>query len=313
MNTLAFVDGRRAALDGLIDYAGLFPPASLAVPEAVAEYRQAGDGRHAALLGGFICPASRLNDLAGALTQVMAPGDRPFDVNVILDGAPSTAVGLAQSFDAHMGAAASIVACEVAPPDPARPNPAALERLAIAALAVAQDHRVYLEVPVAGQPAGQVEATVAAIADLNRRSGRLAAKVRTGGLDADAFPSTDELAGFIDACGRRDVAFKATAGLHHPRRHHDTDLGVERHGFLNLLLAASLSLEGAERATLEAALSDADPSSITLTAAGLRWDDTPISVATLRSVRSRRFPSFGSCSFDEPVADLIALEMLEGS
>ena len=75
------VDARRALLGRLIDHAALFPPASLPVPEALAEDRRARESEHAWMLGRFVCPASKLAELGGegrALTVVAdAPADDP--------------------------------------------------------------------------------------------------------------------------------------------------------------------------------------------------------------------------------------------
>ena len=58
-------DARRAALAALIDHAPLFPPASLPVPEALAEDRRARADEHAWLLARLVWPASKLGELAG--------------------------------------------------------------------------------------------------------------------------------------------------------------------------------------------------------------------------------------------------------
>jgi hypothetical protein len=58
----------RAFLSHLIDYAGLFPPARLDLPTALANYRRYRDEAEAWMLGRFIVPASRLaetGDIAG--------------------------------------------------------------------------------------------------------------------------------------------------------------------------------------------------------------------------------------------------------
>src|SRR5687767_3844008 len=60
-------DVRRALLGGLIDYAGLFPPAELPMDGAVAGYRAAASGDHAWLLDRFVCPAARLAELRDLL------------------------------------------------------------------------------------------------------------------------------------------------------------------------------------------------------------------------------------------------------
>ena len=73
------MDARRALLGRLFDHAPLFPPASMAMPDALAEDRRAQASEHAWLLGRFVCPASQLQELGDgandrALTVV---ADRP--------------------------------------------------------------------------------------------------------------------------------------------------------------------------------------------------------------------------------------------
>ncbi|HEX5631332.1 MAG TPA: hypothetical protein VFY15_06715, partial [Acidimicrobiia bacterium] len=68
-------DARRQALSGLIDYAGLFPPASLDLAAAVEEYRAIRGSAESWLVGRFICPADRLVELAGLLMTTMRPGE----------------------------------------------------------------------------------------------------------------------------------------------------------------------------------------------------------------------------------------------
>jgi hypothetical protein len=56
-------DARVALLERLIDHAPLFPPASLPLPEALAEDERARESPYAFALGRFVCPASRLEEL----------------------------------------------------------------------------------------------------------------------------------------------------------------------------------------------------------------------------------------------------------
>src|SRR5207244_8426599 len=49
----------QALLTGLIDYAGLFPPASLSMEQALANYARYREGEHAWMLGRFVVPAAR--------------------------------------------------------------------------------------------------------------------------------------------------------------------------------------------------------------------------------------------------------------
>lgn len=75
-------DARRAALRALIDHAPLFPPASLPVPDALAEDRRARASEHAWLLARLVWPASSLDELDGE--------DRA--VSVLLDAGESVTV-----------------------------------------------------------------------------------------------------------------------------------------------------------------------------------------------------------------------------
>ena len=63
-------------LMGAIDYAGLFPPAQLDMPGAVAEYASylASGDRWA--LGWFVVPATRLEELATAARELIDPQAR---------------------------------------------------------------------------------------------------------------------------------------------------------------------------------------------------------------------------------------------
>jgi hypothetical protein len=128
------------------------------------------------------------------------------------------------------------------------------------------------------------------------REARAGAKIRCGGT---TLPSVGEVAAFIAACRDAGVPFKATAGLHHPIRSGD------RHGFLNLL-AAAVFADG----DLEAIVAEEDPAAFSLDAQGFAVHGHHADAATIAEARSELFIAYGSCSFDEPVQDLIALGVL---
>jgi hypothetical protein len=111
------------------------------------------------------------------------------------------------------------------------------------------------------------------------------AKLRCGGATV---PTVEEVAAFFAAARDLELAFKATAGLHHPVR-------TEReHGFLNFLTAAELARDGGGEAELRAVLATTDPEALGTGSAAAR----------------ELFVSIGSCSFSEPVDDLRALGLL---
>src|SRR5262245_38924762 len=54
----------RALLGGIIDYAGLFPPAQLPLEEAIRNYARYRTEPESWMLGRFVIPATRLKELA---------------------------------------------------------------------------------------------------------------------------------------------------------------------------------------------------------------------------------------------------------
>lgn len=153
------------------------------------------------------------------------------------------------------------------------------------------------------KPGAFVEITdVELLPELKRRG--LRAKIRTGGLTADAFPSTVTVAEFIRACKEAGVAFKATAGLHHPLRcekpltYEINSPSGTMHGFLNVFLAAAMS-DHADEILLEE-----DPRAFSFDDDVASWRGHRVSTDDLATMRRERAISFGSCSFEEPIADM---------
>jgi len=138
----------------------------------------------------------------------------------------------------------------------------------------------------------------------------LRAKIRTGGVTPDAFPTAERVAAFIRECAAHGVAFKATAGLHHPLRsvrpltyEPDAPRGT-MHGFVNVFLAAAL-IEHAEEILMET-----DPRAFAFDDDSASWRGHSVATDDLGRIRKEFAHSFGSCSFEEPVADLQELAWL---
>jgi hypothetical protein len=153
---------------------------------------------------------------------------------------------------------------------------------------------VYVELPKADPGADWLAAAdVVAQAEL-----RL--KFRTGGLQADLFPSGRTLASWIDAALDRETPFKCTAGMHRALRHRDPATGFEHHGFLNVLTATRRAFDGGATHEVAAILDEPDDAALIRLAR-----DTDL-------VGGRRwFTSFGSCSVEEPLETLVAAGLLE--
>jgi hypothetical protein len=142
------------------------------------------------------------------------------------------------------------------------------------------------------------------------------AKVRTGGLTPDAIPPTEALADFLTDAALRRIAFKATAGLHHPiRSRRPLTYAVDSpcatmHGFVNVFVAAAFAWQAAERSLLMDVLNEADAAAFEFLPGELRWRGRRIAAADVQCARLDFAHSFGSCSFAEPVADLRILGWL---
>lgn len=139
------------------------------------------------------------------------------------------------------------------------------------------------------------------------------AKIRTGGLKPEAIPSTSAVASFITDCADRKLAFKATAGLHHPiRAMHPLTYEADAphalmHGFINVLLASSFAWHG-ER-DIEPIIAETDASNFSFDDAA-HWCGKSLNVGQIQEARKNFIHSVGSCSFDEPVHDLQGLGFL---
>ncbi len=288
----------RAAFDALIDYAGLFPPAQLLLAEAVSEYQTERARAHAWMLARFIVPAALLSDAATSFEGRFS---------VIVD--PN--VEALQSVATLRRSGVNVEALEIPlakTVSPGRDRLSADEILdAIGALESdlsvegLRDLPVFLEVPRSEPWLGALQQTLQTLARFGLR-----AKFRCGGVTAQAFPSVEELAGFIASAHAAGVAFKATAGLHHPLRRRDPATGFTMHGFLNVLAAAALA-PAVDAATLRAIVAEEEPTVFGFDETSFWWRDRRISAGELKQTRGQSFQSFGSCSLREPVEDLVAL------
>jgi hypothetical protein len=272
---------------GLFDDASLFPPASLPMAEAVRGHRRHQTAWYSDMSGPFVCTGTRIGELGAALT---AAGIAELELAVVLPGGADLDAAVDAVFSdprLRLRAVELPIAPSADPLAAVSEAAAALDRTPLAGAAA------FIEVP-----ASQLTADVArVIADH-----RYLAKVRTGGTTPEAFPDEPTLAACLAALVAERQPFKCTAGLHHAIRHSAVDTGFEHHGFLNVLLAvaAALTNEPIEKVTAELA----DPAAGRIAAKVSELPaDTALAVREL-------FTSFGTCSTDEPVTDLVTLGLI---
>jgi hypothetical protein len=283
-----------AAFASLIDYAGLFPPAELPLAAAQAEYQGARTGPYAWMLGRFIIRASLLDALPVAATG-------PFSVIVESDVDVVTRLAPLRSGGTPIEALEFRIDKSVLPD---QISDAIGDVESAVAVAGFTDVPAFVEMP-----RGERWSPALPIAMQWLRRMRLGAKLRCGGVTAEAFPGIDEVAEFIGCATDAGVPFKATAGLHHPVRHRDPATGFMMHGFLNILAAAALAAR-VQRATLARITAEEDPGAFAFGDDWFAWRDRRIGLEDLEKTRHEAFVGYGSCSFAEPVDDLIALGVL---
>lgn len=303
--TVLVPDARQAMFAALIDYAGLYPPSSLDMAGAVSGYRAARRSGESWIAGRFLCPASRLEELASVLVRSMEAGERAWPIAVTFDLDPGQSAAAAAAFHAEMEPAAAVQLAEAAIPPGSQAS--AVASLFTTMSSINDTVVPFLEVPRDGAVPPTIEAIAAAVAASLRPGG---AKLRCGGLTPADFPSTHEVAEFILECAGGELPFKTTAGLHHPIRHRDDELGVMRHGFVNLLTAAAAARAGAGLLTVEAIIADTDPAAFDLSFGSVAWRGERLGTDDIEATRRHLFVAYGSCDFDEPVHDLAVLGML---
>ncbi len=339
----------RALLDGLVDYAGLFPPAALDMKTAVGNYARYLLGEYRWALGRFIVPVARLEEFQKAQNALLNPalvkellaiavttaipetrwfippdlgegqlegspisGTFPWKLSAIVGN--ESELGTIEAFNSEHGSRALIDAIEI--------KAASIDDVRKLRPLVPEGVTPYFEFPADSRP--ELFQMIAAV------SAR--AKIRTGGVVESAFPQAVTIAQFMANCAAAKCAFKATAGLHHPVRcmkpltYEANAPTGKMHGFLNVFVAAVLAREGLRSDSVEAVLLNEQPANFVFTdekceVRALHTVDKDgathntnfsinISTERIRAVRESFATSFGSCSFEEPIEDLRSLHLL---
>lgn len=289
----------RLLLERVIDYAGTFAPASLSLADAASTYARDRRSPEGWILGRFVVPAASLRDLEGLIAP-LADGEAgpPWALSVVLGADPAGRLAEIEKFNLHVPSAARIASIEC----PAL-APADIQELRGR---IPPTLEAYVETPIGAD----LERRIEAIAGLGAR-----AKVRTGGVTAGAFPPPEALVRFLIACARAGVQFKATAGLHHAIRgcyaltYDPGSQTAAMHGLLNLCVAAALVSGGAPSSEAVEALVSLQADELQFGTDGLQWRDRTWRNDEVAEMR-RRFRSFGSCAFREPVDELKGLGIL---
>lgn len=291
----------RTAVAELFDDAALFPPARAPMEAALGLHALAARSSWGFAQGRFLVPVGALRTFVVERRHLDYLS--PLDIGIIV-GSPADPDGPApldevvpavgRVLEADRGVSVAMVEY--------RPAGQTSDGLGAAArhLAGVVDElgcAGFVEVAVT-QTDDDVPERVAALDGLG-----VGAKVRCGGLEPSMVPAPDAVARFVAACVQHDLPFKATAGLHHALSAASPE---RRFGYLNLLVATVLAHRGADVATIADALAMGDSAGVEASADALRVGRHEISRVDVSAARSH-FTAFGTCSFTEPLADLLAI------
>lgn len=284
----------RALLTGLVDYAGLFPPAGLGMDETVANYAAYRGRPDAYALARLVVPVARLAEFEAAYAGIPSrTPDARWELSALAGNdltADAAAIG---EFIARHAGAVAVTSVELRLATP--------EQAASVAPLLALGLEAYCELPLSAQ----LPALVAAV----KRAGARA-KVRTGGTRPGDIPAAEAVLAFLSACASERLAFKATAGLHHPVRgpaaltYEPGSPCATMFGYLNLVLAAAVLWGGGreeQALTLLAATREHPPA---FAADGITWAGIQVSTQQVAQARREFMLAIGSCSFTEPLGEI---------
>lgn len=292
----------RILLQEIIDYAGLFPPSQVSMSEAVLNYATYRHSNYGWMLGRFILPVSRLEEFYESSREFLPKrSESAWRLSVLAGEDLAATIRSIVEFNRKHSERA---VCEV---------------LEVKAATVSKIDNTITALPKAIIPYFEISPASRTFVDLVATLGikRQRAKMRTGGVTREEFPATRDIIRFVRTCMAANVPFKATAGLHHPIRCFkpltyapDAPQGT-MHGFLNLLLMTGFARESFRVSLLEEIMEEEFEEVFEFVDGGVSWRGSHIlSLGHLERLRARGMHSFGSCSFDEPVADLQDLGIL---
>jgi len=278
----------QSLLQGLVDYAGLFPPAALPLSEVLARFGSYQESAWGSLLGRLVGPCSRVSELLALLNESDA---------FLISGLVDDPAQLHLVDDFHKRAHRRVqVDC--------------LEAKFVPELAKdwqrSWNYRLFWEVS---------SDTLERASSL--AGGRVGLKLRTGSVDPSAFPNSSLVCEFLQCCKARDLTYKFTAGLHHAQpgvyatTYDEDSKRCRMFGFLTLFLAGALwHIDRLDLHRLKRLLEDERPK-LELREGQIALQGEWLSLEQIDDYRRRAGQSFGSCSFSEPVEELKELQWLK--
>ena len=324
-------------MNGLIDYAGLFPPAKLPLDEAIDEYIAHFSEEKKWMLGRFIIPISKLNELEKYISKFNEIGTLRLSVL----GGQSTSdkefleqtekeISIINKYREKHNGKITIEVIETKLPSESPSKEVMVKIVNLLNTNDLEHYHEFPELPYVGinyatnEDEGEWDEKITPTIEMISKLEKTGIKLRCGGIVKEAFPSVEQVAAMIQNCSISKVPLKFTAGLHHPIRHHSSEYDTEMHGFINMFGASAFAStfpkpkNEQEKFRMFILLSHMidcqNESDFEFLDDKMTWkvgDDRDsrfeISKETIVQSRENAAISFGSCSFQEPIDDLTQL------
>ncbi len=327
----------RTFMDGLIDYAGLFPPADLPLNEAINEYVTQVKSDNSQMLSRFIIHTSKLNELdeflplfkdIGALKLSVLGGGGNSDDEYLkkIDQNIADIHGYREKHGEKIEI--DVIECKMASNSPSKNT---MEKATDSLNKNGLTHyHEFAELPPVGMnysteiDDSSWDKEILPTVELLSKLDNAGIKLRCGGIIKEAFPSVEQVAAMIQTCVIVGIPMKFTAGLHHPIRHFADEYDEYMHGFINTFGAGVFATtfpkpkNSQEKYKMFILLShmidDQNAENFSFANDSMTWkvgDDRDtqfeIDAETIENARRNGMISYGSCSFQEPIDDLTQL------
>ncbi|MDZ7681375.1 MAG: hypothetical protein U5J63_06565 [Fodinibius sp.] len=320
----------KAYMAGIIDYAGLFPPADLSLDTSMQKYSAYRQSEDSWMLSRFIIPASRLAELK-PYREILFEEDDPFDFSVLGQDAETVSeyeeqldllVDQVMHFHDEHGDSISTDILEIKLPREVvfANDQDLLTRIYDTTVSKLDEKQLPNQIFLEGYFDKNWKKEVGLILETMQQFNdgiqadtiqEVGFKLRCGGVKEHMVPTVEQVAFAINNVRDHNLAMKCTAGLHHPIRHYADSVQTKMFGFFNVFGGAMLSyahdLDGEE---LSKILREEDPEHFSFTEEGFHWKDLTVSTKEIAELREVALVSFGSCSFDDPREDLKKLDLL---
>lgn len=311
-----------------IDYAGLFPPASLTLEEAIKNYLEYAQSPLSIYLGNFVTVYRYIESLNEILENISdRMGNSDSENSISTDSIPLTVI---LSEDDAVSTIKDLLCTEVIHDSiklcsfelklsETLCNDSDLEDLLKQIVEVMQaaglpDIRIYFEVLQTGD-AGKDDLAFSILAsNVARFKSKVTStdgdhlmglKCRFANAEAKKVPGIDLVCAMLITAMQAGLPLKATQGLHHLLSNKKGDPRHCRFGYLSLFVACGL-LCGSDitKDDLETLLAEENVENFKIRGSSISWRNYRLTIQEIREARRRFLSAFGSCSFTEPLNEL---------